>query len=102
MLLRRWGGEVISWTEDDRKECRPAEEIIDALSRVSRPVMIEASIPVSDVPRHRNLWPTSVGTMLKLDGTCTEWGHEAAIKPEQIVDLIDATSSRWPDGLWTT
>jgi hypothetical protein len=98
-LLLRWGGEVISWTDDDRTSDRPAGEIIDAMSEVSSAAIVEMKIPVEQIPRTRVLWAVLAGTNLNLDRVQTEWRIETDVPPANIVTVLTSVDERWPPEL---
>jgi hypothetical protein len=97
-LLGRWGGEAISWTEDDRSEMRPAGEIVDALSVASSPAIVEFAVSPSTAT-YRDFWPLAVGVLLGLDGASGEWRCERSIPADDVYSIIAPSDDRWPPEL---
>jgi len=95
-LFRGWGGEAIGWTNDRKKACRPAAEIIDRLSKVSKPCIIELSIHPQDVASRKELWPTVVGGLLGLADPWTEWSVTIPVHNQHVLEIIQPSSGRWP------
>ena len=91
-LFGRWGGEVIGWTEDETSVCRPAADIIDRLSKVSRPSIVKLSIDPQAVPLNRALWPTAVGGILGCDNSWAEWALNGPVGADYVLGVIQPES----------
>ncbi|HWL36688.1 MAG TPA: hypothetical protein VNQ77_10880 [Frankiaceae bacterium] len=94
-LMDRWGGEVINWTHHPSDGDRAAG-LVEALSAVSRPTLVELGVTVDQIPEFGCVWWVAVGRLLGLPGAGTEWGLTSAVPGANIGEFVTPDHPRWP------
>ena len=93
-LLYTWGGESIYFGND--REGDPLFEVLGRLTAASRPAFTEVAVRVDDLSRWKALWPSMVGGLLQCKDPWNEWHLRCDIPPDQVIDVIQPGSPRWP------
>jgi hypothetical protein len=92
-FLNNWGGESFYWAGMGSVE---RAQVLDALSALSEPLIIEVAVRASNLTYQNKLWPIFVAQLAGWGEPWHEFWTDVPVDASRVVDILHRGSDRWP------